>query len=44
MAVAGIASRCPQIISAMLAMSNLFTFVKQPDEMSEQERNATRNE
>jgi hypothetical protein len=44
MAVAGIASRCPQIISAMLAMSNLFTFVKQPDEMSEQERNATRSE
>jgi len=36
-AIAGIASRCPQIISAMLAMSNLFTFVKQPDELSQQE-------
>jgi hypothetical protein len=41
-AIAGIASRCPQIISAMLAMNSLFTFVKQPDEMGQQERSTTR--
>jgi len=39
-AVAGIASRCPKIISAMLAMNNLFTILKQPDEISQQERAA----
>jgi hypothetical protein len=41
--ITGIASRCPQIISAMLAMNNLFTFVKHPDEMSQPERAATRH-
>jgi hypothetical protein len=41
-AVAGIASRCPQVISAMLEMNNLFTILKQPDEISQQERSAKR--
>jgi predicted nucleotidyltransferase len=41
-AVAGIASRCPQAISAMLEMNNLFTILKQPDEISQQERSAKR--
>lgn len=41
-AISEIASRCPQIISAMLAMNNLFTFVRQPDEVSEQEHLTSR--
>ncbi len=41
-AIQGIALRCPQIISAMLAMNNLFTFVKQADEIFPQERSVTR--
>ena len=39
--IAAIASRRPQIISAMLAMNDLFTYVKQPDEVSEQERSSS---
>ena len=41
-AVAVIASRCPQVISALLAMNDLFTILKQPDEISQQERSAKR--
>jgi hypothetical protein len=37
-AISEIALRCPQVISAMLALDNLFIFVKQPDEISQAER------
>ncbi|HSE18451.1 MAG TPA: hypothetical protein VLB46_15465 [Pyrinomonadaceae bacterium] len=41
-AIAEIAMRCPQAISAMLALNNLFIFVKQPDEVSQAETSSER--